>query len=209
MKDYITVKGESQIETVIERSRFITYITNANDEESAKAFIEKIKKAHPFATHNCYAYSVGENGEKQKYSDDGEPQGTAGLPMLEIIKKKEIVNVCAVVTRYFGGIKLGAGGLVRAYAGAVADGLDNAIKVKYTVSAVTELTIAYDKYGKLLNFLENKKLVVLDTAFDTEIKVKLIMPETDFEGTAKSIADLFSGTVILNKISVDFYPYEV
>ena len=209
MKDYVTVKGETTIETVIERSRFITYLSNVETEEQAKAFIDKIRKMHPFATHNCYAYVLGANSEKQKFSDDGEPQGTAGLPMLDVIKKKEIVDVCVVVTRYFGGIKLGAGGLVRAYSSATADGLNSAVKVKYTVSVECEIKLSYEKYSKLLKFFENKKVEIKDTIFDAEIIVRLVMPEEVFEEYSKELSDYFSGTLYLNKTNTVHYPFKV
>ncbi len=209
MKDYVTVKGETTVEMVIERSRFIAYVSNVETEEQAKAFIDKIRKMHPFATHNCYAYVLGANSEKQKFSDDGEPQGTAGLPMLDVIKKKEIVDVCVVVTRYFGGIKLGAGGLVRAYSSSASDGLNNATKVKYTVSCESEIKLSYEKYSKLLKFFENKKVVIIDTVFDTDITVKVVTPEDVFENYSKELSDYFSGTVYLNKTNTVHYPFQV
>ena len=120
-KSIITIKQAHSIENVISKSRFIAYIKPVSTENEAKAFIDEIKIKHKDATHNCSAYTVGPEMNIQKANDDGEPSGTAGIPMLEILKKLEIHNVCVVVTRYFGGIKLGAGGLIRAYSGAVRD----------------------------------------------------------------------------------------
>ena len=111
---YFCVKKETENETVIERSRFISYVKKCETEDDARAFLEEKRKAHPFATHNCYAY-ITERGKIARFSDDGEPQGTAGQPILEVIKNKKLFDTIVVVTRYFGGIKLGAGGLVRAY----------------------------------------------------------------------------------------------
>ena len=111
-KSIITIKQAHSIENVISKSRFIAYIKPVSTENEAKAFIDEIKTKHKDATHNCSAYTVGPEMNIQKANDDGEPSGTAGIPMLEILKKQEIHNVCVVVTRYFGGIKLGAGGLI-------------------------------------------------------------------------------------------------
>ena len=116
MKNYLTVKQNVQNEIIIEKSRFITSLKRVYGEDDAKAFVQEIKGKYPDATHNCYAYIADEGGFFAKFSDDGEPQGTAGLPMLETLKAKGLKQVAVVVTRYFGGIKLGTGGLARAYA---------------------------------------------------------------------------------------------
>ena len=122
--EFFTVNGEKENTNVIERSKFICNIKGVENEDEAKKFIETIKKRHSLATHNCYAYIADDKGLVQKFSDDGEPQGTAGLPMLEVLKNRKMYKTVAVVTRYFGGIKLGTGGLTRAYGGAVVDCLE-------------------------------------------------------------------------------------
>ena len=118
---YFTIDGLTENTTVIERSKFICALKGIENEEQAKEFIASVKKQHSLANHNCYAYIADEKGLIQKFSDDGEPQGTAGMPMLEILRAKGLYKTVAVVTRYFGGVKLGTGGLVRAYSGAVSD----------------------------------------------------------------------------------------
>ena len=123
---YLSVTGECVTEKVIEKSRFITTSRHVESEEEARAFISEINARFSDATHNCYAYIPDITGNSPRFSDDGEPQGTAGIPMLEVIKNKKLVQTAVVVTRYFGGVKLGAGGLVRAYAGCVADNLESA-----------------------------------------------------------------------------------
>ena len=114
VESYLSILGEMENETIIERSRFICKIRRVESEEEAKAFIEEVRKAHSTATHNCYAYVASEDGNIMKFSDDGEPHSTAGKPMLDIIEGEKIFDVCVVVTRYFGGVLLGTGGLVRA-----------------------------------------------------------------------------------------------
>ena len=114
VESFLSVNGENISETVIERSKFITRVKRISGEDEAREFIESVRKKHSDATHNCYAYVASEDGNLMKFSDDGEPQGTAGMPMLDVLRNKKIMMTVAVVTRYFGGVKLGAGGLVRA-----------------------------------------------------------------------------------------------
>jgi uncharacterized YigZ family protein len=125
-KGYFTVDGETENVIVIERSKFICYLSHCENEEDAKNFISAIKKQNSLANHNCYAYIADDFGLVQKFSDDGEPQGTAGLPMLDVLKAKKLFKTVVVVTRYFGGIKLGTGGLTRAYGGSVVSALEKA-----------------------------------------------------------------------------------
>ena len=123
LQKYRTIKEDNQHEVEIKKSRFICFLKRIETEEEAKAFIQQIKKEHWKANHNCSAFVLGDHHEIQRSSDDGEPSGTAGVPMLEVLKKNDLINVCAVVTRYFGGTKLGAGGLIRAYSGSVAQAI--------------------------------------------------------------------------------------
>jgi len=146
---YFTIKDEASAEFEERKSVFIGYAKRVKTEEEAKEFVAKIKTMHKQATHNCSAYIVGENKGIQRYSDDGEPQGTAGIPILEVIKKNDLTDIAIVVTRYFGGILLGAGGLVRAYS----KGASEAIKVGGIVEKVKGLEIKakldYDLLGKI------------------------------------------------------------
>ena len=123
LQKYRTIKEDNQHKVEIKKSRFICFLKRIETEEEAKAFIQQIKKEHWKANHNCSAFVLGDHHEIQRSSDDGEPSGTAGVPMLEVLKKNDLINVCAVVTRYFGGTKLGAGGLIRAYSGSVAQAI--------------------------------------------------------------------------------------
>ena len=140
---YLSVSGEVVTVKIIEKSRFITTSRHVEGEEQAKAFVEEISAKYSDATHNCYAYICDKYGNFLKFSDNGEPQGTAGMPMLEVIKNKKLFETAVVVTRYFGGIKLGAGGLVRAYSGCVAENLDKAQKVEYVPCTESLYSVGY------------------------------------------------------------------
>lgn len=150
---YFTVKTEGSHEIVIQKSRFIGHVKRVETEEEAISFVQKIKKEHKDATHNCSAYMIGEHDLIQKASDDGEPSGTAGVPILEVLKKKGLKDTAVVVTRYFGGIKLGAGGLIRAYSGSASQSIDEIGVVKRQLMQLAEIHIDYTLLGKVENEL--------------------------------------------------------
>lgn len=152
---YLTAKGYGEHEIVIQKSRFIAYIDRVETEEEAQEFIQKIKKLNYNATHNCSAYLIGERDQHQKANDDGEPSGTAGVPMLDVLKKRNIKDTVVVVTRYFGGIKLGAGGLVRAYSKATSEGLKAVGVVERKLVRIMHTTIDYTWLGKIENELRS------------------------------------------------------
>ncbi|WP_226085918.1 YigZ family protein [Mesobacillus sp. S13] len=155
LPSYFTVKGHGINEIEIQKSRFIAYISRAETEEQAQQFIMDIKKKNWNATHNCSAYLIGENDQIQKANDDGEPSGTAGVPILEVLKKKQLKDTVVVVTRYFGGIKLGAGGLIRAYGKATSEGLSATGIVERKLMQVMHTTIDYTLLGKVENELRS------------------------------------------------------
>lgn len=191
----ITIKEDFTAEEEIKKSRFICHLKRVYTEEEARAFISEIKKEHHKANHNCSAFTLGDRQEIQRSSDDGEPSGTAGVPMLEILKKREITNVCAVVTRYFGGIKLGAGGLIRAYAGSVGHALDQVGLVKFVTQEQLILTLDYGNYDGLQRFLSSQGLVISESEFLSDVTVKLFV---DLDKTEQLLADLveqFSGKI--------------
>jgi uncharacterized YigZ family protein len=146
---YLAIKEFSQYEIIIDKSRFICTMDRARTEEEAQQFIQKIKKQHYNANHNCSCYIVGENRMHQKASDDGEPSGTAGMPMLEVLRKNNLTDTVVVVTRYFGGIKLGAGGLIRAYGGSVSETLKNSCIIERKKMQVISITAEYADIGLL------------------------------------------------------------
>jgi len=173
LKHYYTVKQAGSHEIVIQKSRFIGYVERVSTEEEAITFIQKIKKQHHDATHNCSAYIIGDHDQIQKANDDGEPSGTAGIPMLEVLKRMSLKNIAVVVTRYFGGIKLGAGGLIRAYSSTTSETLKHIGLVKGELMQGFSLTIEYPLLGKVenalrqspyvidrINYLENVELIV-------------------------------------------------
>jgi uncharacterized YigZ family protein len=146
---YLTVKGYGEDSFEEKKSEFIGYIKRTETEEEAKQFVSEIKAKHKDATHNCYAYVVGQNMNIQRYSDDGEPQGTAGIPMLEVIKKSGITDCTVVVTRYFGGILLGVGGLTRAYTKGASIAISAAGIVDKVLGVKLSVTLEYDLFGKI------------------------------------------------------------
>ena len=149
--NYITVKGYGESEIIISKSRFLTYVERVETEEEAILFIDKIKKMHASATHNCSCYMIGEHDQIQKANDDGEPSGTAGVPMLEVLKKQGLKDTVVVVTRYFGGIKLGGGGLIRAYSKATTEGIAAAQVVERKLHYLMKIGIDYVWLGKIEN----------------------------------------------------------
>ena len=193
----ITIKEDFTAEEEIKKSRFICHLKRVYTEEEARSFISEIKKEHHKANHNCSAFTLGDRQEIQRSSDDGEPSGTAGVPMLEILKKREITNVCAVVTRYFGGIKLGAGGLIRAYAGSVGHALDQVGLVKFVTQEQLILTLDYGNYDGLQRFLSAQGLIISESEFLSDVTVKLFV---DLDKSDQLLADLIEQ--FIGKISV-------
>ncbi|WP_141604119.1 YigZ family protein [Terrilactibacillus laevilacticus] len=153
VRQYKTIKEKAIHEIDIQKSRFIAHIFPVTSEDEAKACIERIRKEHWKATHNCFAYTVGENQAIQKASDDGEPTGTAGVPILEVLKKQHLEDTLVIVTRYFGGIKLGAGGLIRAYSNSTSEGLKVAKIIERIPSQTIRINIAYPLLGSIENAL--------------------------------------------------------
>ena len=150
-----SIKKEVQEEIVIKHSRFLSYAKPVFTKDEAQGFLSKIKKAHPDANHHCFAYSLGDEGIVQKAEDDGEPSKTAGMPILETLKKNTMTNIIIVVVRYFGGIKLGAGGLIRAYGKAASGALEKAVKTKPVTLVTLEITIPFDLIGVIEHELES------------------------------------------------------
>lgn len=179
---YLTVKTAGSHEIIIQKSRFIAHVNRAETEEDAQAFIQSIKKEHWNATHNCSAYLIGENDLIQKANDDGEPSGTAGIPMLEVLKKRGLKDSVVVVTRYFGGIKLGAGGLIRAYGRAASEGIDAVGIVERKLMNVMKIGIDYTWLGKLENELRNQKFLVKDIHYSDQVEIDVYV---ESEGTGQ------------------------
>lgn len=150
-----SIKAEIIEETTIKHSRFISFAKPVFDKESAEGYLKSIKHAHPDANHHCFAYIIGEDALIQKAEDDGEPSKTAGMPILETLKKNGMTNIIVIVVRYFGGIKLGAGGLIRAYGKAASLALENATKTEPKVLVKVSITVPFDLLGTVEHELES------------------------------------------------------
>lgn len=174
---YYTVKENGQSEIEIKKSRFICQLYRVTDESEAKEIIQKVKKEHWKANHNCSAFLIGDQNQIQRSSDDGEPSGTAGIPMLEVLKKRELINVLAIVTRYFGGTKLGAGGLIRAYGNAVSHALDEIGIVEGKLQQEISVKIEYPLLGKLQNFIETTDFSIKEILYTDVVEVLCMVDE--------------------------------
>lgn len=204
LDSYYTIKGNYSSEIEIKKSRFICSLKRVNTEAEAKTFIQELKKEHWKANHNCSAYILGEQSQIQRSSDDGEPSGTAGVPMLEVLKKNELIDVVAVVTRYFGGTKLGAGGLIRAYSHSVSHAIQENGIVQRILQKEVSIQVAYPLLGKLQHFLEIKKTTIKDTIFAEQVDVICLISEKNLIEFQNQIINLLSSQVQF-KLGENFY----
>lgn len=205
LQNYRTIKEDNQHEIEIKKSRFICFLKRIESEEEAKDFIQQIKKEHWKANHNCSAFVLGERSEIQRSSDDGEPSGTAGVPMLEVLKKNELINVCAVVTRYFGGTKLGAGGLIRAYSGSVAQAIAATGIVEGRLQQEVFVKLEYSNWGKMENFITIEHLAIKDTQFTDQVVVTCMVDENQIDSFEAQVTDLLNGQVSFTLGEVDYH----
>ncbi|MDR2832116.1 MAG: YigZ family protein [Streptococcaceae bacterium] len=198
--EYLTIKKDDIIEMEVKKSRFITHLKRVETQDEAKNFIQAIKKEHWKASHNCSAFILGQNMEIQRSSDDGEPSGTAGVPMLEVLKKNQLINVVAVVTRYYGGIKLGAGGLIRAYATSVSNAINEIGIVKGVKQQEIDLTISYNNIGKVQNFLlENPQYFTKDTVYAENVILTVFSDSNEVNMLEENLIDLLNGNIEITK----------
>ncbi len=193
MKKFITIKENSYDEFVEKKSTFITHLVRVTSEEEAREFVQKMKKKHYDATHVCSCYVVGDNNEITRANDDGEPSGTAGAPMLDVLVKNEIKNVCATVIRYFGGTKLGTGGLVRAYGGGVINALKNATLVERKDALEIRLELDYSLNGKIEYEIEKTNFIVNNLEYTDKIIYTIYVMEEDYDSFQSWIANLTNG----------------
>ena len=208
-KSIITIKQAHSIENVISKSRFIAYIKPVSTENEAKAFIDEIKTKHKDATHNCSAYTVGPEMNIQKANDDGEPSGTAGIPMLEILKKQEIHNVCVVVTRYFGGIKLGAGGLIRAYSGAVRDVRYDIGRVELREAIPVTVTLDYDQTGKFEYELASTTFLLREQFYTDKVSYQIDVVKNEYDAFIDFLNRITSGNYDLKQEDLKLLPFDI
>lgn len=194
MSNYKTLHKFGVDEYIVEKSTFIGYAKPIKTEEEAVEFINEIKKKHKDATHNVWAYTIGENMNIQRYSDDGEPQGTAGIPTLEVIKKEDLRDVVVVVTRYFGGIKLGAGGLVRAYTKGAKVGIEAGIVIEKVKYSEVKIKIEYTQLGRIQNEIMNLGFKVKDTIYSEDVELIVYVRNEEAQSLMDRIIDITSGT---------------
>lgn len=194
---YATVAAEGVHETEVSRSRFRCALAPAATGAEAQAFVDRVRREHPTASHHCWAYVLGADGGVQKASDDGEPGGTAGLPMLQMLTRRETRCVVAVVSRWFGGTKLGAGGLIRAYGGAVGAALDALGTVTRRPFRLVRVTVGHDRAGRLENDLRATGRAVREVRYGAEVAIELGVPAADLDAFRTWLADATAGTARL------------
>lgn len=200
--EFKTIKEDGMVQEEIKKSRFICHVKRVYSEEEARAFIAAIKKEHYKATHNCSAFIIGEKSDIKRTSDDGEPSGTAGVPMLGVLEKHELTNLCVVVTRYFGGIKLGAGGLIRAYAGSVAFAIKEIGLVEIKEQAGLRLKLSYSQYQDFANFLKVQNLEETDTIFTELVDTTIYIDKNIKETTKRNLTEFFNGKIELTDLGL-------
>ena len=193
--EYRTIRQDGQAQEEIKKSRFICHAKRVYSEEEARDFIAAIKKDHYKATHNCSAFIVGEKSEIKRTSDDGEPSGTAGVPMLGVMENHQVTNVCFVVTRYFGGIKLGAGGLIRAYAGSVALAIKEIGLIEIKEQVGLRLKMSYSQYQNFDNFLKAEDLIEFDTEFTDLVATTIYIDKQEKEPLEQKLIEFFNGKI--------------
>ncbi|GEO66659.1 YigZ family protein [Levilactobacillus spicheri] len=208
--DYLTMPqqpGQHALE--IKKSRFITDVGRVTDEAAAQAFIAAIVKREPKANHHCWAYLIGEHDEIQRESDNGEPSGTAGVPILTVLQRNHLHNSIAVVTRYFGGIKLGAGGLIRAYSNATSTAIEAVGVVKRVRQRAIQLTVDYANYDRLAHYLTENAITILETLYTTAVTVTIAVDLPAVEATQQAITDLLSDRLTMQLGDVDYHEIPV
>ncbi|NRD76684.1 YigZ family protein [Bacillus sp. BRMEA1] len=190
---YYTVKTFGEHEITIQKSRFIAHVQRAESEQEAQEFIQMIKKQHWDATHNCSAYIIGEHDQIQKANDDGEPSGTAGVPILEVLKKRNLKDTVVVVTRYYGGIKLGAGGLIRAYGKAASEGLDATGIVERRLTQIVHVNIDYTWLGKIEKEIRASDNKMKEIHYLDTVEVETYVDESRVQEFTDWIVELTNG----------------
>jgi uncharacterized YigZ family protein len=191
---YRTVAGDGAAEIEVRRSRFLCRVRRVHTEDEARTVVDAARREHWDARHHCSAFVLGPDATVQRSSDDGEPSGTAGAPMLEVLRGRAVSDVVAVVTRYFGGVLLGAGGLVRAYGDAVRAGLDDAGLVERRLLDLVDLTVPHADAGRLENDLRGRGTLVRGVDYAAQATLHLAVPTAEAEGLARTVAELTGGT---------------
>lgn len=194
---YKTIYEGSEAEIVEKKSKFIATIRLVETEEEALAFIEEMRKKYWNATHNCFAYTIGERQEIVRAGDDGEPSGTAGRPMLDVLLGEGLHNTAAVVTRYFGGTLLGTGGLVRAYSSAVQAGLNASTIIEKQYGTMLEIQTDYNGIGKIQYFLGQRKIPIMESQYTDQVAINILVPQSQIPSLKAEITEATNGRAVL------------
>ena len=195
-------------EKIIEKSKFITYSAHVESEEEARVFIAKIRAMHSLATHVCYAFVADKVGNLQRFSDDGEPQGTAGIPMLEVLKAKKLYETAVAVVRYFGGVKLGAGGLVRAYSSCTAENLDGADIRVLEMCEEYALTVDYTGIDSVQKYISSHTCSLLSTDYGESVRFLVAVKKVEAESFISGLVDYMQGRVQTEKGKSYYAPFK-
>ncbi|MCA1011257.1 YigZ family protein [Halobacillus halophilus] len=209
LENYYTVKPNGSEEVIIQKSRFIGYVRRCETEEEAQSFIQEIKKKHNDANHNCSAYMIGEHDLIQKANDDGEPSGTAGVPMLEVLKRKGLKDTAVVVTRYFGGTKLGAGGLIRAYSGTVSQAIEKTGIVRRQLMKSMHVSVAYHLLGKVENEVRNSSYTLETINYMENVELIIYVESGQEEAFESWITNLTSNQAQLTRGDSSYVEFDV
>ncbi|ARF18182.1 YigZ family protein [Sporosarcina ureae] len=207
--NYKTVQLYGESEFVIQKSRFLSFVKRVETEQEALDFIQDIKKNHHTATHNCSAYIIGEHDQIQKANDDGEPSGTAGFPMLEVLKKQQLKDTVIVVTRYFGGIKLGGGGLIRAYGKAASEGIAATGVVERKLHTLVKTSIDYTWLGKVENEVRQSEYPLKEIVYEEDVELFLYVPEENQEIFQEWMMELTNGQAIITITGHEFLEFDI
>lgn len=207
-KEIKTVYSVHESEKIIEKSRFITYATHVESEEEARAFIAEIRKKHSLATHVCFAFVADKVGNLQRFSDDGEPQGTAGIPMLEVLKNKGLYETAVAVVRYFGGVKLGAGGLVRAYSSCTAENLAGADVRILRTCAEYEISVDYTGVDGAQKFISTHSCSLLSTEYGEKVTFKVAVKQSDEQAFISALVNYMQGKVEYKRGKEYYAPFK-
>ena len=206
---YLSVNGECRTRKTIEKSQFITTARHISSEEEAQNFIAEMRKKYADATNNCYAYVADRLGNCLRFSDDGEPSGTAGMPILDVIRNKKLYETAVVITRYFGGIKLGAGGLVRAYSGCASENLDATQKVLYEMCSQSEYTVAYQSVDLFFRFFSEKSADIIESRYENDVTFVVAVKKSQEQEINLSLINRLNGKVTIKKLKEYYFPFKI
>lgn len=207
IKQYYTIKQRARHEIVIQKSRFIGDAFHIASEQEALERLQQVRSEFPDATHHCYAYVAGEGGWNQRFNDDGEPSGTAGMPILQVIQSRELKNVLVVVTRYFGGIKLGANGLVRAYSRTAAEVLNVAGTARMVLSPSGIISVDYSYIGQVEYYLRQKNVHLVDVKYSDKVTMHVVVP-INWDDVCKALKEMCGGKIEFEELPPVFHSWE-